>query len=143
MSSEAEQAWRAIYRAYTRLAPTIDKGLKASVGLTYSEYEALSQLNAATGSVKMTDLASYVAVTRTHASRLIDSLELAGLAKRESNPDDGRSLLVAITSDGVRRLQESVSAVESVLAENVGSRVSAKELRQLAAWVDQAIPREV
>jgi len=142
MPSEAEKAWRAIYRAYTRLAPTIDKQLKASVGLTYSEYEALVQLKAAAAPVKMADLASYVAVTRTHASRLIDSLELAGLAKRESNPDDGRSFLVAITSDGARRLRESAAAVESVFDESVGSRVSARELQQLMAWVDRAIAIE-
>lgn len=143
MSSDGELAWRAIYHAYTRLAPTIDKRLKALVGLTYSEYEALCQLESATGPVKMVDLASQVAVTRTHASRLIDSLELAGLAKRASNPDDGRSLLVAITEAGERRLQETASAVESVFAESIESVMTGEELQHLAARVDQLIVREV
>lgn len=142
MSSEAEQAWRAIYRAHTRLAPTIDQRLKAAVGLSYSEYEALSQLKAASGPVKMADLASYVAVTRTHASRLIDALEFAGLVKRESNPDDGRSFLVTITTDGVRRLRECASAVESAFTESFGSRVSGEELQQLLAWVNRLIANE-
>jgi DNA-binding MarR family transcriptional regulator len=138
MSSDAEQAWRAIYRAYTRLAPTIDKGLKAAVGLTYSEYEALSQLGAAARPLTMADLATRVAVTRTHASRLVDSLEHAGSAKRESNPDDGRSILVSISEEGARRLQASQSTVQSVLGEIIGSSTSRSELRDLAAGVDKA-----
>lgn len=141
MSSEEEQAWRAIYRAHTRLAPTIDQRLKAAVGLSYSEYEALSQLKAASGPVKMADLASYVAVTRTHASRLIDSLELKGLAKRESNPDDGRSFLVAITNEGAQRLQATSTEVESVFAELFGNKLPGPEVRHLTAWVDQALAK--
>lgn len=142
MSTEAEQAWRAIYRAYMRLAPAIDKELKTLAGLTYSEYEVLAQLKAAASPMKMAELASRVAVTRTHAGRLIDSLKDAGLATHEKNPDDGRSFLVAITSEGVRRLRESAGAVESVFAKSVESRVSAMELQQLTAWVDRAIANE-
>lgn len=143
MSTEAEHAWRATYHAYMRLAPAIDKELKKSAGLTYSEYEILGQLKAATGPVRMADLASHVAVTRTHASRLIDSLEDAGLAKRENNPGDRRSILVSITGDGLRRLQESASAVDSVFAETVGTQVEALELLQLAARVDRSAADEV
>jgi len=139
MTSEAEQAWRAIHHLHTRLAPSIDKRLKSSIGLTYSEYETLSQLKMAAGPVKMADLALFVAVTRTHASRLIDELELVGLAKRESNPDDGRSFLVGITSDGIRRLAESAPEVERIFAESFGSRVSAKELLELAKGVERAV----
>lgn len=133
MSSEAEEAWRAIYRAYTLLAPTVDKRLKAAVGLAYSEYEALAQLGAAVGPLTMADLATHVTVTRTHASRLIDSLELAGLAKREANPDDGRSFLVSITSAGAQRLESSRPTVSSVLADAIASTAFGSELRRLAA----------
>ncbi|UTT63676.1 MarR family winged helix-turn-helix transcriptional regulator [Microcella humidisoli] len=142
MSTEAEQAWRAIYRAYMRMAPTIDKELKKLAGLTYSEYEVLAQLKAAAGPMKMAELASHVAVTRTHASRLIESLKDAGLATHEKNPYDGRSFLVAITTEGLRRLQESASAVESVFAESVGSFVSASELSQLTAWANHAVAND-
>lgn len=142
MSSEAELAWGAIYRAHTRLAPRIDKELKQSIGLTYSEYEALSELQAAGGPVRMADLASRVAVTRTHASRLVGALKLAGLVNREVNPDDGRSQLAWITDDGARRLQESSAAVKSALAQSIGGQVSVDELRQLAALLDKAVAYE-
>ncbi|MFN4001062.1 MarR family winged helix-turn-helix transcriptional regulator [Microcella sp.] len=142
MTSEAEQTWRAIYRAYTRLAPTIDKQLKSAVGMTYSEYEALSQLKAAAGALTMADLASYVAVTRTHASRLVDALEHAGLAKREPNPDDKRSIFVAITREGVRRLQTSAPAVESILATSIGSVLSGEEIHLLSSQADRVATHE-
>lgn len=143
MPSEAEKAWGAIYRAHTRLAPRIDNELKKSIGLTYSEYETLSQLKAAGGPVKMTDLASRVAVTRTHASRLIGALKLAGLAEREVNPDDGRSQLAWITDEGVRLLQESSTKVEALLAQSFGGRVSVEELRQLTASLDKAVAHDM
>jgi len=141
---ESEQAWRAISRAYMRLAPTIDKRLKALIGLTYSEYEALSQLNSATQQMTMADLASRVSVTRTHASRLIDSLEAAGLARRESNPDDGRSFLVQITKDGMLQLQKHASTVQSVFAdlpESLAAVVAAQDLEELVACIRLAATR--
>lgn len=141
MSSEAEQAWRAIYRAHTLLAPTIDRGLKAAVGLTYSEYEALSQLGAAKSPLTMADLATHVAVTRTHASRLVDSLQLAGLARRESNPDDGRSFLVTVSREGARRLQESQPIVQAVIAGIIENGVSEDEFRELVSRISAALVR--
>lgn len=55
----------------------------------------------------ISELAEAEQVTRPTISRIVDGLESAGLAKREANSADGRSVYVDATSRGRRLLQRA------------------------------------
>ena len=72
-------------------------------------------------------------------SRLVKRLEVAGLVTRDRNPDDERSLAVALTGDG-RSLRERALAVPGTVVERLGMDVEELvELRErLAVVIDAA-----
>lgn len=47
----------------------------------------------------------------TSLSRLLNSLEKQSLISRESNPDDGRSVLIKLTKEGLKMRNHSRQAV--------------------------------
>ncbi len=59
------------------------------------------------GPFTMNQLAAELYMDKSTASRVIDTLEDKGYARRTANPDDGRSLLLAATAGG-RRLHARI-----------------------------------
>ena len=77
-----------LYRSLT--APG---GLSLTAAATLAAIERL-------GPQRLTALAAREGVTQPAMTQLISRLEDAGLVRRESDPDDGRVVLVAITDEG-------------------------------------------
>jgi DNA-binding MarR family transcriptional regulator len=74
-------------------------------GLSASALSALSRLDAV-GSLRITELADFEQLTQPGMTTLINRLEDAGLAIRESDPTDGRAVRVTITATGAARVLE-------------------------------------
>ena len=83
-----------------RRARTADEAL----GVPPGQLSALSVLVFG-GERTIAELAEAEQVTSPTITRIVDGLELAGLAQRHPHPDDGRATLVRATSKG-RRLME-------------------------------------
>lgn len=49
-------------------------------------------------------------ITSGTVTNRIDQLEKAGLVSRETNPDDRRSMIVALTPEGLKLIDEAVAA---------------------------------
>lgn len=58
------------------------------------------------GAMPPSELGERLIVTRATVTGVVDSLERRGFVRRTPNPGDRRSVLVEITSDGLRVLQE-------------------------------------
>jgi DNA-binding MarR family transcriptional regulator len=56
------------------------------------------------------DIAGYLLVRHHSAVELIDRAEAAGLVARRADSDDGRTVRVALTADGRRRLERLAAA---------------------------------
>lgn len=66
----------------------------------------------------ISELAAAEQVTRPTISRIVDGLESAGLARREANTADGRSVYVDATAKGRRLLQRArTRRIERLAAE--------------------------
>ncbi len=50
-------------------------------------------------------------ITSGTVTNRIDQLEKAGLVSREANPEDRRSMIVALTAEGLRLIDEAVAAL--------------------------------
>lgn len=77
------------------------------VGLTAQHYQALLAVCAtADGHVTINDLAKQLLIRHNSAVGLVDRLTSQGLVSREPSPDDGRKVILRLTSKGDRVLQK-------------------------------------
>ena len=67
----------------------------------------------------------------------------AGLLTRTTNPEDGRSLLVALTADGLRRLRDAQVTHHQVVRETLFSRLDERDLKRLGQLWGKAMPGAV
>lgn len=109
-------------------------------GLKHWEYDVLSVLRRQGRPYRMaaTDIARAVHLTSGAMTTRIDGLEERGLVSRRQSSDDGRSVLVKLTADGLRlidlalqtRLDDAISAM---------AHVPPRERRQLARWLQRML----
>lgn len=96
----------------------------APLGLTMAQARVLRVL--AAGPHRMADIAAALDVVPRTVTPMVDGLEGAGLAERRPDPDDRRSVLVALTHAG-RRLLHDLDAARRHSAEDVFGTLSADE----------------
>jgi DNA-binding MarR family transcriptional regulator len=76
-------------------------------------------------------------------SRSVDRLRKAGLVERTTNPADGRSLLVGLTPDGLKRLREAQVTHHEVVRERLLSHFDQRDLSRLGRLWEKAMPGAV
>jgi len=64
-------------------------------------------------------------------SRSVDRLTKLGLLERGINPDDGRSLLVGLTRNGIERLREAQVTHHRIVREMLVSHVEQRDHKRL------------
>ena len=111
--------------ALRRFERQSDRIARAS-GLTPRRYLILLLIKgAADGSERstVTELAKRMSLAQSTVTELVARAEDAGLVQRESSPDDGRVVKLAVTKEGERRLTEafrSLAAERRSLREAIG-----------------------
>src|ERR671916_83237 len=122
-------AWAALLRVHAAVVPRLEREL-AAVGTPLSWYDVLLELGNAPGRrLRMSELGARAVLSRERVSRVVDELERAGLVRREHNPDDGRSLLAAITDDGRTRLRAAAPVYLDGIAQHFGADLDDDEAR--------------
>ncbi|NNB84116.1 MarR family transcriptional regulator [Corallococcus exiguus] len=100
-----------------KAARLLEAELEAT-GLSAGEAVLLSVL--ASGAMTMTGVMSVLHIGASTATSLVSRLEKHGYVRRSRNPEDGRSLLVAITDSGAVQCEAAEAAfakVDAKLAE--------------------------
>jgi DNA-binding MarR family transcriptional regulator len=93
----------------------LDDHLKATVGVTLPQFQALSAITATTGQVRIQEVSMAMSITVGAASKVVDRLERDGLARRSAHPTDRRSSLIALTPLGESTLNGAQLAAEMFL----------------------------
>lgn len=105
----------------------------ARYGLTFPQYMALCSLGHAEGhALRMGDLATATHQSAASMTGIVDRLLEQGLVERRPDPADRRSVVVALTPEGVQTL-ERVRADRRHAMEGLLRRLSAEEQAQLYA----------
>ena len=79
----------------------LDRELQAAHRLPLAWYDVLLELNSGPDRrLRMSELGERVTLSRTRVSRLVDEMSVAGLVRREANPDDRRSAYAVLTTKG-------------------------------------------
>jgi DNA-binding MarR family transcriptional regulator len=109
--------WHDLMGRYHRAICTLDRELLANHRISASDFEVLQQLYEATPSrsMRLSELGDRVHLTQSALSRLIARLERDGLVERCMCPDDRRSVIAAITKDGVSRYREAKPTQRAIL----------------------------
>jgi DNA-binding MarR family transcriptional regulator len=127
-------AWRSFLRAHARVTRVLDAELTEECGLPLGMYEVLIHLNEAPGkTLRMTELASRVLLSRSGLTRLVDRMEREGLIRRESCVSDLRGTNAVLTDEGKRRLRESAPVHLRGVREHMVDLLAPDEVAVLAA----------
>ncbi|HEV7654886.1 MAG TPA: MarR family transcriptional regulator [Mycobacteriales bacterium] len=104
----------------------------APLGLTPGQGRALSVLERAGGPMRMAELAEALRVVPRSATDVVEGLEEAGLARRATDPDNRRSVLVTLTDQGRGTLDELAAARRQTAEELFGTLTPDDQRRLLA-----------
>ena len=105
LSKEQQKDWRSWIAASTLLPYQLGKDLQTQHGLTISDYEILVHLSESPDrSMRMSELADRVLLSRSRLTHQIDRMEKAGLVARVSCPGDKRGQLATMTDAGWKKL---------------------------------------
>lgn len=128
----AADSWGSLLRVHAALVPALDAEMRRNSGLALAWYDVLLELYATPGHrLRISTLADKVTLSRPRVSRIVDELVVAGLVCRESNPDDGRSSLAALTPAGVRKFRQAAPPYLDAIESGFASNLDTAELRVL------------
>jgi DNA-binding MarR family transcriptional regulator len=140
-----EPAWRksANYLLHFAFAlkAELETALADEIGIGLADHEALINLKHHDGSLRMTDIADLLILSRGGTTKLVDRLEDAGLVARAAAPDDRRVTMVEITAEGGRVVARSRAVLDRIIQERWSSKITDDDAR-VVLEVLQRVHRE-
>jgi DNA-binding MarR family transcriptional regulator len=129
-----QHAWRELWDAYGLLDAQLDRELRASCGLSLSEYGLLVRLSEqADWAIRMAALADLSGISRSRLTHLVSRMEKRGLLERCSASDDGRGIVCAMTQEGHRQLVAAAPRHVKSVRDNLIDLLDHDELMTLAS----------
>jgi len=120
-----------VVRCETRLYNALNDRLRERHGIVTSQFEALRHLRDRPGA-RVADLAAEFAIGIGATSKTVDRLERQGWARRQPNPADRRSSLLALTDEGRALVEAAERTVAERLAELLGAPLAGAPLPAVA-----------
>ena len=137
-------AWRGMLRVHATVFRALDRALLADHGFGIDAYGVLITLvTAPDGTLPIGELGQQRNLSPSGVSRSVDRLAKTGLIERRTNPDDGRSLLVGLTPQGLARLRAAQVTHHAVVRELLLDRLDQRDLKRLGELWEKAIPGSV
>lgn len=97
-----------LVESHARLTRVLGDELEATCGLPLTWYDVMIRLGRSPeGHLTMSRLAGEVSLTSGGITRLVDRMVAAGYLERSGCPTDRRSVFVALTPEGSRKLEEA------------------------------------
>ncbi|GAA1801649.1 MarR family winged helix-turn-helix transcriptional regulator [Nesterenkonia flava] len=134
------RAWTDFLEAHSRLMRLLERDLKASHGLTLSEYDVLHRLEEAGDKpVRMSALAQALLYTTGGLTRLIDRMQDRGLIDRSTSPADRRVVHVVLTSHGLETLRQAAGTHLRGLQRYFGQHLPEGELHAVGTFMQRLV----
>lgn len=132
-------AWRGMLRVHSSVFRALDQRLQDAHGIGIDAYGALITL-APDLALTIGELGERRNLSPSGISRSVDRLERLGLVERRPNPDDRRSLLVALTGKGLTRLREAQRTHHGTVRELLFAGLADADLKRLGRIWEKAMP---
>ncbi|MGW2572412.1 MarR family winged helix-turn-helix transcriptional regulator [Streptomyces sp. NPDC001537] len=120
-----------LVRVETRLYNAVSARLRSEQGLSLGQFEFLEIIDRVPG-CRVLDIVGELAITVGAVSKAVDRLVAAGWCLRVAHPQDRRSSVLRLTSEGEEQLAASRPVVESELT-SLTAAVPPDELTRIAA----------
>lgn len=133
-ADELRQLFSDIVRLEIELWDAVDRRLRETPGISMGDFDVM-QIVERTPSCRVYDIAEQLSVTVGGISKAVDRLERRGHVARRSNPEDRRSSIIELTSEGAQALAEARSVVDDELELRLGSVLSADSLTRLSSLI--------
>jgi DNA-binding MarR family transcriptional regulator len=99
-----------LVESHATLTRVLGAELEKECGLPLTWYDVMIRLGRSVGGfLTMTQLAAEVSLTSGGITRLVDRIEAGGYVERQGCPNDRRSVHVALTEQGRRKVEEATS----------------------------------
>ncbi|QUG99573.1 MarR family transcriptional regulator [Saccharopolyspora erythraea] len=126
-------AWRSYIVGSALLEHRLNRELQAAHGLSIADYEILVRLSERPGMrMRMSELATEVAHSKSRISHQIRRLEAEELVRREDCPSDGRGVFAMLTEAGERRLREAAPTHVAGVREHMIDHIDPEDQEVLA-----------
>jgi DNA-binding MarR family transcriptional regulator len=132
--SLALRVWRELYQTHTLLKRSWDEAA-GSFGLTTEQYAVLATLNYFGGTMKVSDIATWLERSPNSMSMIVDRMLKAGLITRKRDRKDRRLVYATITGKGKAALEPAAGAIEESLFK-ILAPLSSEERRTLLGLLE-------
>ena len=137
-------AWRGMLRIHSTVFRELDRHLLAEHGFGVDSYGVLVTLvSPPAHTMPIGELGQRRNLSPSGISRSVDRLAKLGLLERRINPDDGRSLLVGLTANGIRRLRLAQVTHHRIVRQMLLSHLDQGDLARLGELWEKAMPGAV
>jgi DNA-binding MarR family transcriptional regulator len=113
----------------------------APLDLTPAQSRALRIISRADPPIRMGELASTLGVVPRSATGVVDALQQAGLVERTVDPENRRSVLVALTAAG-RDMQRAMADARAAAGDGMFGKLTSAERRILADLLGKVSAKE-
>jgi DNA-binding MarR family transcriptional regulator len=118
--------------ALTRVSRRLAIEMEEETEISLDRYGILLMLSQSeSGTLRPSELAEQVGLSRSATTRLIDRIEREGLVQRSECPADGRGFLVGLTGEGEKVFRRAGRIHLRGIDEHVGGHLSLDELTEL------------
>src|ERR1019366_3307800 len=137
-------AWRGMLRIHSTVFRALERALLADHGFGIDAYGVLITLvTAPGGTLPIGELGERRNLSPSGVSRSVDRLAQNDPGETRTNPDDGRSLLVGLTPQGLARLRAAQVTHHAVVRELLLDRLDERDLTRLGELWEKAMPGSV
>ena len=141
-TTPASDAWRAVMTAFTRVNSILAREMQAETDISLEWYSILLILaQSQDATMRPSDLADQIGLSRSATTRLIDRLERSGLVERRVCGSDRRGTYVSLTPRGQEVFKKAGRVHLRGIDEHVGSHLTGDELAQLATLLGKLADR--
>jgi DNA-binding MarR family transcriptional regulator len=127
----ALSAWATFLQAHASVIRRLGSELESETGMSISDYDVLVTLARAGRTLRMSDLADRVVLSRSGMTRRVDRLEAAGLVERRECQTDRRGAFAHLTDDGLQRLRQVSPVHLRGIQRHFTNRLEAAEIEGL------------
>lgn len=125
------EAWDALSRCHVSVTRQLQRGVDL-LGLSRREFEVLATLyTTGRSGLRLRDLNSYVLLTQSSLSRMLERLENKGLVTRRQDSQDLRGVRVALTDAGTQLYEQISQDNDQMVADIMSTALDAQEIRVL------------
>ena len=143
-TAEEFGAWRGMLRVHSAIFRELDRQLLAEHQFGVDSYGILVTLvSPPAHTIPIGELGQRRNLSPSGISRSVDRLTKLGLLERSVNPEDGRSLLVSLTPNGIRRLREAQVTHHRIVRQMLLTHLDQHDLARLGDLWEKAMPGAV